>query len=166
MSDFEPFVELQLELATLDRLEILSVRDFVIGGQPPQGAGPHVDTAIGNARLGYALRNREIQVLGQSEFVTRGDPIAELLQERLGEDRMGVRTAVVHGILRDVLFLQIEGGADAAYEAVPGTTPELRRQAIEQWAEQHFAGDHPRIGRQVTRDLLEYGYFLHRLVEI
>jgi hypothetical protein len=62
--------------------------------------------------------------------------------------------------------LQLLGGRDAVYEMTPGTTPTLRRQAIERWADQHFAGDDPRTGRDVTVDLVEYGYFLHRLFEI
>lgn len=74
--------------------------------------------------------------------------------------------AVVHGVLRDVFFLEFEGGRPALYSLTPGTTPERRQRAIERWASEHFAGDDPRTGHDVTVDLVEYGYFLHRLFEI
>jgi hypothetical protein len=69
-------------------------------------------------------------------------------------------------VLRDVLLFRFLGGSDRLYETTPGTTPEVRRDALTRWASEHFPGDDPRTGREVTHMLLEYGYFLHRLFEI
>lgn len=165
ISDFEPVAERLLELATLERLEILSVMDRLSGASPSEQLGDDVVTAISNTRMGYALRNREAQLFGPMDFIARDDPVATLLEERL-RDATSIGIAVIHGVLRDVLILQLLGGRNAVYEMTPGTTPELRRQAIERWADQHFPGDSPRTGRDVTIDLVEYGYFLHRLFEI
>ena len=165
VSEFEPFAERLLELATLEHLDILSVTDRLLGESPSEQLDEGVTTAMSNARMGYALRNRETQQLGRSAFIARDDPIATLLEERLGGDA-AIGIAVIHGVLRDVLVFQFLGGRDAVYEMTPGTTAQVRRQAIEQWADQHFPGDNPRTGRDVTVDLVEYGYFLHRLFEI
>jgi len=165
VSDFEPFAERLLELATLERLEILSVMDGLVGERPSEELGDEVVTAMANARVGYALRNRETQLLGRSDFIAQDDPIAALLEERLSGDA-AIGIAVIHGVLRDVLVFQFLGGREALYAMTPGTTPQLRREAIEQWASQYFPGDGPRTGRDVTVALVEYGYFLHRVFEI
>ncbi len=136
----------------------------LLGESPAEPIGDDVVTAMSNARMGYALRNRETQLLDHSDYIESADAIATLLDERIGN--AGVNLAVIHGVMRDVLVLGFEGGRDGLYEATPDTTPALRRQAIERWANKHFPGDDPRTGRDVTVDLLEYGYFLHRLLEI
>lgn len=160
--DFEPFAERLLEHATLERLDILSVMDRLLGERPKEELGDDVVTAMSNARMGYALRNREIQLLDHTDYVDPTDAIATLLDERTA----GIGIAVIHGVMHDVLVLGFEGGRDGLYDSTPGTTPALRRQAIENWASKHFPGDDPRTGRDVTVDLLEYGYYLHRLFEI
>jgi hypothetical protein len=100
VSDFEPFTERLLELATLERLEILSVMDRLLGESPNEELGDDVVTAMSNTRMGYALRNRETQLLGRSDFIAHDDPIATLLDERLGGDS-AIGIAVIHGVLRD-----------------------------------------------------------------
>lgn len=165
VSTFQPFAENMLEFATLERLEILSVMARLLGESPTEELGDDVVAAVSNARMGYALRNCETQMLGLSDYIARDDPLATLLEERLGGDA-AIGIAVLHGVLRDVLVLELFGGRTAAYELTPGTTSALRRQAIEQWADEHFPGDDPRTGRDVTVDLVEFGYFLHRVFEI
>lgn len=162
--DFEPFAERLLELATLERLDILSVMDGLLGDSPEEPIGDDIVTAISNARMGYALRNRETQLLDHTDYIESADAIATLLDERL--DNAGTGLAVVHYVMHDVLVLGFEGGRDGLYDSTPGTAPAVRRQAIENWASKHFPDADPRTGRDVTVDLLEYGYFLHRLFEI
>lgn len=165
VNDFEPFTERLLELATLERLGILSVMDRLLGETSSEEIGDDVITAIANARMGYALRNRETQVLDHTQYVAPHDALANLLDDRVGGDA-AINLAVVHGVLRDVLVMGFLGGRDALYESTPGAPSAARRQAIGQWANRHFSSDDPRTGRDVTVDLLEYGYFLHRLFEI
>jgi hypothetical protein len=162
--EFEPFAERLLELATLERLDIASVIDRLLGESPSEVLGDDVVTAMSNTRMGYALRNREVQLLDHTDYIAPADTIAMLLDERISN--AGVNMAVIHGVMHDALVLGFEGRRDGLYEATPGTTPAVRRQAIESWASKHFPGDDPRTGREVTVDLLEYGYFLHRLFEI
>jgi hypothetical protein len=166
VSEFEPFAERALEAATLDRLKLLAFVDYVLGERPRQTIGDSVVAALANARMGYALRNREIQLVGCSDdFIARDDPFASLLSERV-HGLAAIPLAVTLGVLTDVLVLQLEGGRGAAYDLTPGVSAQLRRSAIQSWADQHFPGDHPHVGHQVTVDLLEYGYFLHRILEV
>lgn len=165
VSDFEPFAERVLELGTLERLEIVTVFDGLLGEEIKEEIGDNVITAMANARMGYALRNRETQLLDHSDFVARADPIAALLDERATNPSF-INIAMLHAILRDILVLKFNGGPERLDALTPGTTAETRREAIERWANEHFPDDDPRTGRDVTRDLLEYGYYLHRLFEI
>ena len=165
-SEFEPYAERILELLALDRLEIISFMDYLLAGERPRGEiGDSVITAISNARVGYAMRNRETQLLGRTEFIAEDDPLAALLDERLGgESAIGM--AVIYGVLRDVLVFQLRGGRGALNTLTPGAAPELRQQAIQRWADEHYPGDDPHVGNDVTTDLIEHGYYLHRLFEI
>lgn len=148
-------------MATLERLGIVSVMDAILGERPREELGDDVVTAMSNARIGYAMRNRETQPLGRSDYVARDDAIATLLDERTGPGHAGINVAVVHGVLRDVLTMGFLGGRENAYASTPGATAATRRQAIEQWAETYFPDDDPRTGRDVTVHLAEFGYFLH-----
>lgn len=164
-NDFEPYVERILELGTLERLGICTVFDFMIGERPkPKKITDDVVTAMANARLGYAIRNREIQLVDVSDTDDEG-PLAELFDERSG-GVAGINMAMVDGVLRDVLFLHFEGGPERFYETTPGVIPEIRRRAIVQWADEHYPGVDPTVGFDITVALLEYGYFLHRLIEL
>ena len=58
----------------------------------------------------------------------------------------------------------MSGDAGRLYAVTPETTAALR--ALTKWADDHFPGDNPRTGREVTIDPVEYGYFLHRLFEV
>jgi len=164
ISEFEPFTERVLELATLERLGIISVIDRLLGESPQEEIGEDAITAVSNARMGYALRNCETQLVERTDGVANHDALAILLEERTGGH--GINTAVIHGVLRDVLWMRFLGGRDGLYETTPGTPPATRRQAIQGWSTEHFSGENPRVGRDVTTDLVEYGYFLHRLFEI
>lgn len=164
--DFEPYAEHVLQLVTLDRLDIVPLMDALLGERPGDDEiDDGVVGALSNARLGYAMRNRETQLLGRSDYVAADDAIATLLEERWG-GQVTVGSAVIAGILRDVCSFGFLGGEENLYAATPGTTPDLRRQAIERWADQHFPGDDERTGRDVTVRLIQYGYALHRLFEI
>jgi len=163
-SEFEPFAEVLLRLATLERLDIVSVYDSMFGESPKEKIGEDVIAALSNARMGYALRNRETQLLDHSDYVAPSDALATLLDERGGN--VSINMLVIHGVLRDVLRMRFLGGRDGLYQTTPGTTPSLRRKGIEKWANDHFPSDDPRTGRDVTIALLDYGYFLHRAFEI
>ena len=164
-NDFEQYVERILELGTLDRLGIWTVFDFMIGERPkPKKITDDVVTAMSNARLGYAMRNREIQLVDVADTDGEG-PLAKLFDER-SEGVAGINMAMIDGVLRDVLYLHFDGGPERLYETTPGTTPEIRRRAINQWADEHYPGADPTVGFDITVALLEYGYFLHRLIEL
>ena len=164
--DFEPYAEHVLELITLDRLGVLPLMDALMGERPADGAvGDDVVAAVSNARFGYALRNRETQLLGRPDHVATDDAIATLLEERWGHSAT-VDTLVIAGVLRDIITFGFLGGSENLYAATPGTTPEVRRRAIKRWADRHFPGDSKVTGRNITIELVEYGYALHRLFEI
>jgi hypothetical protein len=162
-NNFEPLAEHLLACATYERLGILPVMEGLLGARPEIDG--QVETALSNTRLGYALRNCEIQLVEHADYVDPEDALAQLLDERMAGET-GVNLAVVHGVMRDVLVIGVGGGRDHLDEVTPGTTPTLRREAIERWAQRYFPGDDPRIGHDVTMELVEYGYFLHRLFEI
>jgi hypothetical protein len=153
-----------LELITLDRLEIVPLMDALLG-QRPGKVDDDVVVAVSNTRFGYALRNREIQLLGRSDYVAPDDAIATLLEERWGGEAT-VGTAVIFGVLRDICTFGFLGGLDGLFAVTPGTTPELRRNATRRWANEHYPGTDGRTGRDITITLLEHGYTLHRLFEI
>lgn len=163
--DFEPFTERLLDLATLERLGIVTVVDWLMGERPGEIPTDSVATAMSNARFGYALRNVETQLVDTHDFIATEDPLVKIVQQR-AEYGAKFSLAVVHHVLRDVLVLGFEGGRDALDELTPGATRALRREAIEHWAERHHAGDDEYTSREVTSDLVDYGYFLHRLFEI
>jgi hypothetical protein len=114
ISAFDPFTERLLELATLERLGIVSVFDSLVGESPKEEIGDDVIAALSNARMGYALRNRETQLLDHSDYVASSDPLATFLDERTGGDA-SINLAVIHGVLRDVLVLRLRGGRDGLY---------------------------------------------------
>jgi hypothetical protein len=162
--DFEPYAEHVLELITLYLLEIVPLMDALMG-ERPRSVDDDVVVAISNARFGYALRNREVQLLGQTDYVAPDDTLATLLEERWGGEAT-VGTAVIFGILLDICYFDRHGGLDRLFAVTPGTTPELRREATRRWANQHFPSTDGRTGRDITITLVEHGYVLHRLVEI
>ena len=129
INDFEPFTERLLELATLDRLGILSMEDHLLGGDPNEPIEDDAVVAVSNARRGYALRNRELQLVERADYVAGDDALASLVEERAGGDA-SVNLFVIHGVLRDVLLFQFLDGGDRLYETTPGTTPDVRREAI------------------------------------
>jgi hypothetical protein len=157
---FENLAERILELSTIELLGIQRVVDRYMN-KPWQGHDPAVVAGVANARLGYALRNRETQLVECYGQVHVDDPLADLAAERA--ENSGIKTAVVHRIIRDVIDF---GDVALLYRSTPGTTAETRRGVFEQWAEEHFPGDDPRFGQAITIALIEHGYFLHRLFEI
>jgi hypothetical protein len=160
--DFEPRAERVLELGALGAIGVISVSDYVVGGQPSEPIGDDAVIAVSNARFGYALRNRECQLVTGAREVDGDDPLAAELDRR----ESGVRHAVLDGLVRDVLESHQFGGADRLYDSTPGTTPDTRRIAIRRWTEQHYPTSHPRTGQAITQYLIEYGYLLHRLFEL
>lgn len=163
--DFEPYAERVLEIVTLDLLGVLPMMDALLGETPTEEIGDDVVTTLSNARFGYALRNRETQLLGNSDYVARDDAVATLLEERWGGELV-VDTAVIGGLLRDLCSFGFLGGPEGVYETTPGARAELRRNAIEEWADRYFPGESERTGRDITICLVQYGYVLHRLFEI
>jgi len=160
--DFEPFAERVLELGALGAIGVIDVGEYVLGEPPSEPIGDDAVTAVSNARFGYALRNRECQLITGAGRVAPGDPLAAELDGREG----GVRHAVLDGLIRDVLDSNRFGGGAGAFDSMPGTTADARRAAMRGWAEQHYPGDDPRTGQEITRHLVEYGYLLHRLLEL
>lgn len=156
---YEPFSELMLELSTVELLGIQPIVDRYMN-EPWQGYDPAVEAGVSHARFGYALRKRETQLIACYGDVRESDPLAALATDRA--DNHGVKTAVVHRIVRDVLDY---GQRDLLYERTPGTTPEVRRTGIGYWATTYGDRD-PRLDRETTTALIEHGYFLHRLFEI
>lgn len=128
INDFEPFIERLLELATLDRLGILSMEDHLLGEDPNEPIEDDAVVAVSNARMGYALRNRELQLVERADYVAGDDALASLVEERAGGDA-SVNLFVIHGVLRDVLLFQFLDGGDRLYETTPGTTPDVRRES-------------------------------------
>lgn len=155
--NFEPYVEHVLDLITLDADALL--------GELPDQVDHDVVVAMSNTRFGYALRNREIQLLGPDGHVAPEDPIATLLEERWGGETT-ISTAVIFGVLRDVCTFNFLGGLERLFAVTPGTTAELRGKAMRRWANEHNRGEDSRAERYITVSLLEYGYALHRLFEI
>jgi hypothetical protein len=160
--DFEPFAERVLELGALGAIGVIDVGEYVLGKPPLEPIGDDAVTAVSNARFGYALRNRECQLVTGTGRVEPGDSLAVELDDRAS----GVRHAVLDGLIRDVLDSNRFGGGDRVFDSMPGTTSDARRAAIRGWAEQHYPGDDPRTGREITQHLVEYGYLLHRLLEL
>jgi hypothetical protein len=120
-----------------------------------------VDAGVANARLGYALRNCETQLIACYGELVAEDPLAALAAERA--ENSGIKNAVIHRLIRDVLDY---GDRELLYRSTPGTSPEARREAFARWAERYYPGDDPRTGAAMTTALIEHGYFLHRLLEI
>lgn len=161
-NEFEPFAERMLEVSTVELLGIQPVVDRYMD-KPWEGYEPAVEAGVANARLGYALRNRETQLVDCDGQVREDDPLAALTIERAEKLGLGIKTVVVHQLIRDVLDY---GDRDLVYSSTAGTTSEARRDAFERWAQQHYPGDDPRLGHAMTSALMEHGYFLHRLFEI
>jgi hypothetical protein len=158
----EQFAEVVLERSTIELLGVQRIVDGIIG-EFWQGYDPAVEAGVSHVRFGYALRNRETQLIACYAEVRDGDPLASLAAERA--ENSGVKIAVVHRIVRDVLDYGGYGGRDLLYQRTTGTSPVARRVAIEYWAST-FGERDPRLdGPTITR-LIEHGYFLHRLFEI
>jgi hypothetical protein len=115
---------------------------------------------VSHARFGYALRNRETQLINCYGHVREHDPLVALAAERA--ENSGIKTAVVHRLLRDVL---VYGDRDLLYGCTPGTSPQARREAMAFWDKTYGQGGLP-LDEGVTTGLIEHGYFLHRLFEV
>lgn len=154
---YEQFTELLLELSTIELLGIQTVVDRYMT-EPWQGYDPAVEAGVSHARFGYALRNRETQLIDCYGIVREGDPLVELAAERA--ENSGIKTAVVHRLLRDVLtYYDLE----LLYRCTPGTTFEARRDGIEYWEKTYGQRG---LDAGMTNGLIEHGYFLHRLFEV
>jgi hypothetical protein len=158
-NDYEQFTEVMLQLSTVELLGIQTILDRYMG-EPWQGYDPAVEAGVSHARFGYALRHRETQLIACYGEVRDGDPLAALAAHRA--ENSGIKTAVVHRILRDVLDY---GERDLLYQRTTGTSPEARRSGIEYWASTYGERD-PRLDGPTTTALIEHGYFLHRLFEV
>jgi hypothetical protein len=153
MNKFEAFTERSLEASTFELFGIQTVVDRCVGTPWRCEVDSWEDVGVVNARLGYALRHRETQLV-DCATISDDDPLAELAAQRM--DGHGIPEAVVHRIVQEVIT---DHGRDL-YQCTTGTTPQLRKSALHKWVDDHFGGD--------TRQLaaLEHGYFLHRLFEI
>lgn len=99
-NQFEKFTEVVLELSTIELLGIQPIVERYLG-EPWQGYDPAVEAGVSNARLGYAIRNRETQLIECYGVVLAGDPLAELAAERA--ENSGINTAVVYRLVQDAI---------------------------------------------------------------
>jgi hypothetical protein len=155
LSRFEPFVESSLEAAAIEFLGIQTVVARYTGTPwQPDGEDSWLDATVANARFGFAMRNRETQLIDSYGKVMEGDPLASLASGRGGCDGLPGPTA--HRIIREV----IRDSPTELYELTPGTTSELRKAALHCWIDQQFRGDPEQLMA------IEHGYFFHRLIEL
>lgn len=159
--EFEPFAEFMLDIGVIEILGFHRVVDRIMSRRPYTGYDPAIEAGVANARLGYALRNRELQLIEVEAATGEADPLLSLAAERAGNS--GANTAVIHRLIRDAVT---HGDRQLLYDATPGTTGQVRREAFDTWAFEHFAGDDPLTGARATAALLEHGYFMHRLFEL
>jgi hypothetical protein len=158
-SPFEPFAESLLELSTIELLGIQTIVQRYTG-IPWSANDPAVEAGVAHARFGYALRNRETQLVSCCGSFREDDPIWALVIERAGNS--GLKPAVAHRIVRDVIEF---GDRDNLYETTPGTTADARHTGVRYWARTYGESD-TRVDQRMTTLLIEHGYFLHRLFEI
>jgi hypothetical protein len=158
---YEDFAELMLQHSAIELLGRRSPVDAYVvrpRSMPDRNA---LEAGISHARFGYALRNRETQVIHCYGAIHEGDPLAALAAHRA--ENYGVKKLVVHRLVRDVLDYQEP--RELLYAHTPGTSPTTRRAGIEHWAN-HYSERDPRLDPATTTGLIEQGYFLHRLFEI